>query len=169
MPRISPSSSATSKSRSRLPSAATSRDTSARERRGPASRGRPEPCPTSVRRHARPRAVRRCQPPQQARRGDSEAADRRRVLVDVVGPSASASYASGDQGLSPSSAPLEPSGSAGPSAGSPASFSSGSVSGGSRSVVGSGVPASPSSPLVTIPSPPAPACRARQHAAAPAG
>ena len=41
--------------------------------------------------------------------------------VDVVGPSGSASYDSGASGFSPSSAPLEPSGSAGPSAGGPAS------------------------------------------------
>src|SRR4051794_20650468 len=88
--------------------------------------------------------------------------------VEVVGPSASASYDSGAHGLRPSSAPLEPSGSAGPSAGSPASLNSGSVSGGSRSVVGSGVSAFPISPLLMA-SPPAPACRARRAPARPAG
>jgi hypothetical protein len=41
--------------------------------------------------------------------------------VEVVGPSGSDSYVSGAHGFSPSSAPLEPSGSAGPSAGGPAS------------------------------------------------
>jgi hypothetical protein len=48
-------------------------------------------------------------------------ANRYSSSVDVVGPSASASYESGAQGLRPSSAPLVPSGSAGPSAGGPAS------------------------------------------------
>src|SRR3954454_24973682 len=90
------------------------------------------------------------------------AADRYESSVDVVGPSGSASYDSGAHGLNPSSAPLEPSGSAGPSAGSPASFTSGSVSGGSRSVVGFGVPASPISSLLMRLSPPAPASRARR-------
>src|SRR5437588_11717781 len=75
--------------------------------------------------------------------------------VEVVGPSGSGSYDSGASGLSPSSAPLVPSGLAGPSAGGPESFGSGSVSGGGRSVVGSGVPALP---LDAASDPPAASC-----------
>src|SRR5436189_342289 len=92
--------------------------------------------------------------------------------VEVVGPSAPSEYDSGAHGFSPSSAPLDPSGSATPSAGSPASLRFGSVAGGSRSGVGCGVPASPISPLdspvTTRPPLPAPAGRARTARSRPA-